>query len=394
MNTETMQSTNDTANHTASSSGQFTISREAVIEPLQAIMNIVEKRNTLPILANALFEISDNMLTITGTDLEVQLAIKIALDDAIKNNFTFTASGKKLLDICRCLPTDANITIKQTSNTVTIASAKSRFSLATLPAQDFPLVNDADIQQQLSISQEQLKALIQRTHFAMAQQDVRYYLNGMLLDINSEGIKVVATDGHRLAVNQAKIESHAEQPCQIIIPRKGVIEMMRLLNNTNEKITLTIGKNHLQLSSSSSHFISKLVEGRFPDYNQVLPKGGDKELIIDRDTLKQALTRVSILANEKFRGVTLNLSTDQLTIKANNPEQEQAEESLTTAYEAEPLTISFNVNYLLDVLNTVEPGSVRLTLSTPQKSILIEEVGKEDGGNESFSLFVVMPMRI
>ncbi len=368
---------------------EIKLQRETLLRPLQQVIGVVERHQTLPILSNVLVSAKKNTLSITGTDLEVELIGKSPLEASAKTLSHLTLPGRKLMDICKALPEGAPIELYTEKQQVILRSGRSRFTLSTLPAADFPNVETQDAQLSFSISQNKLLKLLQRTHFSMAHQDVRYYLNGMLLEVHANTLRTIATDGHRLAVNAFQSEIKCDHRLQIIVPRKGVNELMRLLDNKDDAVNIEVGTNHIQVISDSYRFTSKLLEGRFPDYKRVIPKSGDKEIIIDRDILKQALQRASILSNEKFRGIRLQLSENTLKLSANNPEQEFAEEELSIDYNKEELDIGFNVNYFLEILNTLKPGNVMLTFTDSNSSILIEE---EKATSESF--FVVMPMRL
>lgn len=367
---------------------KFTIQREKILKPLQLVSGTVERRQTLPILSNILLSVQDDELLMTGTDLEVELKGKVQPDEIVEAG-EVTVSARKLMDICRSLPNEAMIEIYTEKNWLFLVSNKSRFTLSTLPAAEFPNVEEeAKVQAKFTISQAELKALITNTHFSMAQQDVRYYLNGMLFDLDKGTLKLIATDGHRLSLGQIKkIDSKAEK-IQVIVPRKGIIELMRLLDEEDSEVEILIGSNHIRAQTSQLTFTSKLIEGKFPDYKRVVPKGGDKEILINKETLKQTLTRVSILSNEKFKGIRLLLSSGVMKIFANNPEQERAEEELPISYKDADLEIGFNVGYLLDVCNSIISAEVKMIFQNANDSVLIENVD-----NDNF-LYVIMPMHL
>ena len=304
---------------------EIQIQRENLLKPLQAVMGVVERRQTMPILANVCLAVKEQQLSITASDLEVELQARVNLESPLNFVGEITIPGKKFMDICRSLPEQSAMTLIQEKDKMIVRSGKSRFSLSTLPADDFPLVKN--IKQgsvEFAINQKDLRYLIQRTHFAMAQEDVRYYLNGMLLEINNGMIKTVATDGHRLALNALALPVMNTAFMQVILPRKGVLELMRLLEDSDAEVTIQISQNHVCVKGDDFTYISKLVDGRFPDYDKVIPKNGDKIVILERDILKQALLRVAILSNEKIRGVCLQLQENVLRIFANNPELEEA----------------------------------------------------------------------
>lgn len=364
------------------------IRRETLLKPLSAVIGVVERRQTLPILSNVYLSIADKKLSVIGTDLEVELQAKVDLEHP-GESIEMTVPGRKLMDICRSLPEDSELELIQEKEKVIVRSGRSRFSLSTLPASDFPLVREADGTVEFTIGQKDLRYLTQRTYFAMAQQDVRYYLNGMLLELADGIVRTVATDGHRLSLNTVAAPVVNNSFIQVILPRKGVTELMRLLEDADSEVSVQVGSNHVRIAGSNFTFISKLIDGRFPEYEKVLPKGGDKSIAVDRELLKQALTRASILSNEKFRGIRLQLRSGLLRVFANNPEHEEAEEEISIDYGHEDLEIGFNVTYLLDILNTIQSPKVKMTFSDAKSSILIEE---HEG--DSDSLFVVMPMML
>lgn len=367
---------------------KLTIHREELLKPLQLVTGIVEKRQTLPILSNVLLRVVANELAITATDLEVELIINIPLNQPAAAG-EVTVPARKLVDICRSLAEDAVIEFSCEKDKALIKSGRSRFTLATLPANEYPSLEETDNILEFNIEQRNLRFLIQRTYFAMAQQDVRYYLNGMLLEVKHGVIRSVATDGHRLAMNSVEAAVIDNAYSQVIVPRKGVMELLRLLDDSKKEVTVSIMSNHIRVSDATFTFTSKLIEGRYPDYDRVLPKGGEKIISVLREPLKQSLSRASILSNEKLRGVQLQLRTGLLRILANNPEREEAEEEINIDYNHGDLDIGFNVKYLTDIFDTIDDETVMLTFSDPNASILIE--GNKGDGN---SLFVVMPMRL
>ncbi len=369
---------------------KLNILRETLLTPLQLVIGVVERKQTLPILSNVLLETTDKKLSVTGTDLEVELVGQIDMEKNHTESYRVTLPGRKLMDICRALPENAPVELYRDKEKIILRSGRSRFTLSTLPAEDFPNVEKHEAHLNFSLPQRELHRLLQRTSFAMAQQDVRYYLNGLLLEIQSGKVRAVATDGHRLATHVVTIDTNAEHRLQIIIPRKGVVELLRLLTDSDEPATVTVGNNHVRVSTNNFVFTSKLIEGRFPDYERVIPKNGDKHIILNAEVLKQGLNRAAILCNEKFKGVRFELRQGLLRLFANNPEQEAAEEEITIDYSKNDLEIGFNVNYLIDILNTVDPGPVKLTFSDSNNSVLFEEVNSP----HSDSAFVVMPMRL
>ena len=366
---------------------QFSISREALLKPLQMVSGVVERRQTLPVLSNVLLVLRGSELSLTGTDLEVELIGRAQTEGSSKDG-EITVPGRKLLDICKSLADDSSLGISVADNKLKLRCGRSRFTLTTLPASEFPSVDEEPDAYSITITQAELRELLDATSFAMAQQDVRYYLNGMLFEVGTDFLRVVATDGHRLAMETLNLASTVQETQQLILPRKGIMELARLLSDEGGDIELTFGQNHIRAAITEFTFTSKLVDGKFPDYNRVLPKGGDRILIGDCQELRQAFSRASILSNEKYRGVRVILSSGEMRILANNPEQEEAEEVVSVDYDAEDLEIGFNVSYLIDVLSTLSSEKVKITLSDPNSSALLEA----DEGSDA--LYVVMPMRL
>lgn len=366
---------------------QFEISREALIKPLQLVTGVVERRQTLPVLSNVLLVLDKGVLSLTGTDLEVELVGRVAISSDADDG-EITVPARKLMDICKSLPDDATLKFEFEGNKAVIRFGRSRFSLSTLPANDFPAVEESAGTLEFALPQKTLKMMLDSTSFAMAQQDVRYYLNGLLFEVSADYLRVVATDGHRLALRTEAIKIPTGAKSQVIVPRKGILELSRLLADTDDEVRIVIGTNHIRAHTPNFTFTSKLVDGKFPDYDRVLPKGGDKILTAVRSDLRQTLNRTAILSNEKFRGIRLLLSNDELKIVANNPEQEEAEEIITVEYQGAPLEIGFNVSYLVDVLSVVHTDSVQLILSDSNSSVLLKAT------EDNPSLYVVMPMRL
>lgn len=359
--------------------------REKILKPLQAVIGVVERRQTMPILANVLLSAKDGQLGITATDLEVELVATGALEVAQEGEIT--VPGRKLLDICRALPEGAEIRLELSGEKLSVRSGRSRFSLSTLPAADFPVVDEVKGKQSITVSQDRVRKLLEKTHFAMAQQDVRYYLNGMLLEVDGSTLRAVATDGHRLALCEVELDAAASQSQQVILPRKGVLELQRLLDGDGD-VGLTIGSNHVRVEVEGIRFTSKLIDGRFPEYGRVIPKEPANRLRATRDELRQALQRTAILSNEKYRGIRLSLKAETLLIQAHNPEQEEAEEQVGVSYEGEEMEVGFNVNYLLDALGAIDGDDVQIGLADSNSSCLIEAPTSEN------TKFVVMPMRL
>ena len=371
---------------------KFSVEKNSLLKPLQMVSSVVEKRHTLPILANVLVSLDGQRLSMTGTDHEVEISAESSVDSG-GNSGDITIPAKKFLDIVRSLPEGSSISVATEENSAVITSGQSRFQLSTLAANEFPNIEPQADDFRLSVPQNQLKQLVDKTAFAMAQQDVRYYLNGMLWEVHSDSLRAVATDGHRLAMATVAIDASAingllEGSKQCILPRKGVQELQRLLNDSDETCDVIVSSNHLRVSLGNVIFTTKLIEGKFPDYQRVLPKNGDKIAIGDRLQLKQAFTRTSILSNEKYRGVRLVFDKDQLTISANNPEREEAQDVVGLSYDSERLEVGFNVSYLLDVANVLSGEELTFTLNDGNSSALIRD--PEDDN----SSYVVMPMRL
>ena len=365
----------------------FTIQREALLKPLQLVAGVVERRQTLPVLSNVLLVVEGQQLSLTGTDLEVELVGRVTLEDSAEPG-EITVPARKLMDICKSLPSDALIDIRVDEQKLVVKAGRSRFTLSTLPANDFPTVEEGPGSLTFNLVQSKLRRLIDRTSFAMAQQDVRSYLNGMLIEVQTGVLRAVATDGHRLAMcaMQAGIENTEKH--QVIVPRKGILELARLLTEQDGEVAVVLGSNHIRATTGEFTFTSKLVDGKFPDYERVLPRGGDKLVVGDRQALREAFSRTAILSNEKYRGIRLQLESGLLKIQANNPEQEEAEEEVVVDYNGGSLEIGFNVSYLLDVLSVMTTEQVRLILSDSNSSALVQEADNDD------SSYVVMPMRL
>jgi DNA polymerase-3 subunit beta len=360
--------------------------REALLKPLQAVIGVVERRQTMPILANVLLVAQDGQLSITATDLEVELVASGEVD--VESPGEVTVPGRKLLDICRALPENASVAISQTGEKVTIKSGRSRFTLTTLPAAEFPTVEDINADDALELPQSTVQTLLEKTHFSMAQQDVRYYLNGLLIETSSEYLRAVATDGHRLALCQVALEAGKKMPeKQVIVPRKGVLELQRLMSGEGG-LTLELGTNHIRIQLEGIRFTSKLIDGRFPEYDRVIPKDTSNELVADRQLLKSALQRTSILSNEKYRGIRLIIKEGAIMLQAHNPEQEEAEDEMEVTYSGDDIEIGFNVTYLLDALGAIESDEITLSVLDGNSSCLLREPGNDD------CKYVVMPMRL
>ncbi len=377
---------------------KVSIQRSALLKPLQMISGVVERRQTLPILSNVLLTVKDQTLFLTGTDLEIEMIGTAPLDQVMEVG-SITVSARKLLDICRALPEAAEVQLLLESDHILLRSGKSRFNLATLPAHDFPNVEEGPFTTQFKMPQVKLKKLLSKTHFAMGHQDVRHYLNGALFDIHQGTVKCVATDGHRLALSSIQDENIGDAKTKVILPRKSVLELIRLLDNSDENITVCVGENHFRVISADFTLTSKLINAQYPEYDRLIPRNIVNTALASREMLKQALTRASILSNEKFRGVRLQLEQDLLRIMANNPEQEEAEELVQFEYQGSCVEIGFNVAYLLDVVSTLASEKIRWSFNDPNGGVLIEASEEEADGattasNKEHSIYVVMPMRL
>jgi len=366
---------------------KFTADRETLLRPLQLVTGVVERRHTLPILANVLVEARDGMLSITGTDLEVSLTSKI-MDLTVETEGSTTISARKLTDIWRSLPDGAQVSVELEEARAIVRSGRSRYALATLPASDYPARETLESSLETRLPSAVLARLLEQVSFSMAQQDVRYFLNGMLLELTPQHTRVVATDGHRLAMATYVSGGAAGGRAQAIVPRKGVLELGRLLSEAGEDVVVKLGSNQLLVEAGNYTLVTKLIDGKFPDYEKVVPRAPGRSMVGNREALKQACSRAAILSNEKYRGVRLLLDAEQLTIQANNPEQEEALEVVAVTYDGEPMEIGFNVGYLQEVFGVLGTEEVRLSVADANSSALIEGLGDDQ------ALYVVMPMRL
>ena len=361
--------------------------RDNILMPLQSVCGIVEKRHTLPILSNVLIEKSGDQLTLLATDIEIQIKTHTAGAGGTEKS-AVTVGARKLQDILRSLPDSAEVSLELSDKRMQVRAGKSRFNLQTLPAEDYPRMAQADSEQaRLQLTQKQFKRLISLVQYAMAQQDIRYYLNGLLLVVMGNEIRVVATDGHRLAYASEQLPESLPRT-EVILPRKTVIELSRLLADNDEALDIQLSPNQAIFRFGDIELVSKLIDGKFPDYERVIPQNHNKVITIPRTTLLQSLHRAAILTNEKFRGVRVVLAPGSLKIISSNADQEEAQEELEINYDAEALDIGFNVTYLLDVLNNVSNEAVEIRLADANSSALITLPG-----NDHFK-YVVMTMRI
>ena len=364
---------------------KLTAKREDLLAPLQSVIGVVERRQTMPVLANALLSARDRRLSVTGTDLEVEL-LAATTQVQVDVPGDITVPGRKFLDILRALPAGVEVTFTTEGERATVRAGRSRFTLSTLPASEFPVLEEIHAQQTLTLPQGEFRRLIDKTHFSMAQQDVRYYLNGLMLETVENTLRAVATDGHRLALCEMSLEASARGG-QVIVPRKAVLELQRILG-TEGNIELAIGTNHVRAQIGEIRFSSKLIDGRFPEYGRVIPDNPPKVAQADRELLRQALQRTAILSNEKYRGIRLGVKPDLLTLQAHNPEHEEAEDQVEVTYAGDEMEIGFNVSYLLDALGAIETDQVELGFTDANSSCLIRAPGL------SQARYVVMPMRL
>lgn len=364
---------------------KLTAERAALLKPLQAVIGVVERRQTMPILSNILLKAADGVLAVTGTDLEVELVAEASVD--VTDPGDITIPGRKLHDIVRALPDGVSVELIHSGDRVTVKAGRSRFVLSSLPAADFPSTEGIEADQELTVSYADLRRLIEKTHFSMAQQDVRYYLNGLLFETEGTRLRAVATDGHRLALADCELSAPAGHDGQCIVPRKGVLELNRLLGGDGE-VKLVLGSNHLRVQLPGTRLTTKLIDGRFPEYSRVVPEQAEHLVRADREALRSSLQRAAILSNEKYRGIRLELSENRLLMQANNPEQEEATEELEVDYAGPEMEIGFNVSYLLDALGAVDSDGVELGLADANSSCLITNV------EDLQTKFVVMPMRL
>lgn len=365
---------------------RFSIQREAFLKRLQQVVGVVERRQTLPVLSNLLVVVDAEGVALTGTDLEVEMVARTEAADLDPGAVTIPA--RKLFDICRALPDGCKIKLEQNGDRVVLSAGRSRFTLATLPASEFPVVDNIELVERVALPEATLKELMDRTGFAMANQDVRYYLNGMLLDLREHVLRCVATDGHRLALAETEISTPIATPRQVIVPRKGVNELQGLFETGDGTVELEFARNHLRVRRGGVTFTSKLIDGRFPDYEAVIPIGADKEVRVVRDELRAALQRAAILSNEKYRGVKLEVAPNRLRIVAHNPEQEEAVDEVEAKTNVDELSVGFNVNYLLDALTATPTEEVLLCLRDGQSSCLVRKPDSHD------TRHVIMPLRL
>ncbi len=362
------------------------INRDTLLKPLSSVSSIVERRHTLPILSNLLLEAKQDKIVLTATDLEMQISLSV--QTAVGGELSTTVSAKKLLDICRSLPENADITMATQENRIQVKTGKSRFNLQTLPANDYPVMTKAaSAGTTIQIGQKSLKRLFKQVEFAMAQQDIRYYLNGLLFEVNGNRLNVVGTDGHRLSFTSTELSTSYEKQ-EIILPRKTVIELIKLLDESEEEVTIELANGQANFAFGDIRLISKVIDGKFPDYTRVIPVGHQNSFTVDRMMILLSMQRASILSNEKYRGIRMVLSNNSLKLISTNSEQEEAEEELEINYAGSSLDIGFNVTYMIDVLNNVGSENVVFSFADANSSCLVTVE------NDSDYKYVVMPMRI
>lgn len=365
---------------------EFVVNREVLLPALGKVTGVVERRQTLPILGNLHLVVEGHQAVITGTDLEVEVNTIFPVE--LHQAGEITIPARKLIDICRNLGDGAEIRFRIKDERCLVTSSRSRFSLGVLPAADFPLMEPVQDGFQFTISESVLKRLLEKTAFAMAQQDVRYYLNGLLIEFDASTLTAVATDGHRLAKFQSRFEVGMSESRQVIVPSKTVLELRRQLGNSDEAVVVSLGEKFFHISVGPMTMTSKLVDGRYPEYERVIPRELEKSASLNKDELKRALSRTAILSNEKYRGVRLTFDQGTLKLLAHNPEQEEAEEEIELAYSDDPISIGFNVSYLMDVLGAIDGNDVMVQFQDANSSSVWRGKGAED------ETYVVMPMRL
>ncbi|HEX7043691.1 MAG TPA: DNA polymerase III subunit beta [Burkholderiales bacterium] len=365
---------------------QVELEREKVLKPLTMVAGVVERRQTLPILSYMLLRTDGDGVSLTGTDLELEMVCRVP--GGVEKAGEVTVPARKLFDICRALPEGSKITLSRQGERVVVKSGRSRFTLSSLPVADFPKVETGSFKEAVVLPASRLKRILERTAFCMAQQDVRYYLNGLYLENEGTRLRAVATDGHRMAIADTECEGAAGETLQVIVPRKAVLEISRLVGETSDPIRLEISANHIRLTLAEATFTSKLIDGKFPDYTRVIPLQQSKQVPLDRQAFREAMGRVAILANEKYRGIRLNLETGKLLLSAHNPEQEEAVEEVETSYQGEGLEIGFNVTYLLEAAGAIDGNEVVLGLNDPNSSCTLRAPGQAD------AQYIIMPMRL
>ncbi len=365
----------------------FYITKEEVVKSINQTLGVVEKRQTLPILSNVLFEVDESSLKLTATDLESEISTTSTISN-FKSGGKITAPARKLSDLCRLMPDLAEIHFYLDGDNLKIETESGKYNLSTLPSEDFPVFETEDTQSQINISSQNLKNLITKTSFAMGNQDWRHYLNGLYMMIDDKVITTVATDAHRLAMATSSLNEASSESTSGIVPRKSINEIGKLVGDESENVVIQLGQTSIAANVSGTTFVSKLIEGKFPDYEQVIPSGESSLLVVDRKNFSESLSRVSILSSEKYKGVRIITKKDSLNISANNPEKEQGEENLSCEYQGEEIDIAFNVNYLQEILSTIDSEKIEINFFGSEKSCLITDPNSDN------LKYVVMPLLI
>lgn len=365
---------------------RFKVDRDVLLKPLQFVSGVVERKQTLPILANVLLTLNKDQLSLTCSDGELEVIARLNVSSSQEGSITVPA--RKLAEICKSLPSGVVVDVVVSEGKCVVSSGRSRFSLATLPAHDFPSVDSKTASMEFNLPRVLLRQLLEQTAFAMAVQDVRYYLNGLLIELRDNELRIVATDGHRLALTKADLPSAADTIKQVIVPRKGVQEISRIFSEGADDLALSLNNHHICIKTPEISFTSKLIDGRYPDYERVIPPVGLVNFVANREELKQALQRAAILSNEKYRGVRLTLTAGNLLISSNNPDQEAAEEQLVVDYNGPSLELGFNVNYLLDVLSVLKSENVATSIAEGSHTAILKTPDNEN------TLYIVMPMKM
>ena len=365
----------------------FYITKEEVVKSLNQTLGVVEKRQTLPILSNVLFEVDESSLKLTATDLESEISTTSIVSNFNSGGKT-TAPARKLNDLCRLMPDLAEIHFYLDGDNLKIETESGKYNLSTLPSEDFPVFEIEETQSQINISSQNLKNLITKTSFAMGNQDWRHYLNGLYMMIDDKVITTVATDAHRLAMATSSLNEASSESTNGIVPRKSINEIGKLVGDESENVVIQLGQTSIAANVSGTTFVSKLIEGKFPDYEQVIPSGESSLLVVDRKNFSESLSRVSVLSSEKYKGVRIITKKDSLNISANNPEKEQGEENLSCEYQGEEIDIAFNVNYLQEILSTIDSETIEINFFGSEKSCLITDPNSEN------LKYVVMPLLI
>ena len=365
----------------------FYITKEEVVKSINLTLGVVEKRQTLPILSNVLFEVDESSLKLTATDLESEISTTSTISN-FKSGGKITAPARKLSDLCRLMPDLAEIHFYLDGDNLKIETESGKYNLSTLPSEDFPVFETEDTQSQINISSQNLKNLITKTSFAMGNQDWRHYLNGLYMMIDDKVITTVATDAHRLAMATSSLNEASSESTSGIVPRKSINEIGKLVGDESENVVIQLGQTSIAANVSGTTFVRKLIEGKFPDYEQVIPSGESSLLVVDRKNFSESLSRVSVLSSEKYKGVRIITKEDSLNISANNPEKEQGEENLSCEYQGEEIDIAFNVNYLQEILSTIDSEKIEINFFGSEKSCLITDPNSEN------LKYVVMPLLI